>query len=125
MDREGAAQFLPKRRRNLPSADLILTLGLRYNWPFELIRDNGGDWGVDTMHPNAGPIFDPSGNLYGTVLDAAAFELIPNHGKWTEKVLYSFTGKHDGYFYVFGDFRHSKPVRDDPGRRHLRLRYCF
>jgi uncharacterized repeat protein (TIGR03803 family) len=44
-------------------------------------------------------IFDPSGNLYGTSFDspASTFELIPDNGKWTEKVLHYLTGQHDGY----------------------------
>jgi uncharacterized repeat protein (TIGR03803 family) len=49
-----------------------------------------------------GMIFDASGNLYGVTYDGGAFEdgvvfeLIPSaDGKWTEKVLHSFTG-YDG-----------------------------
>jgi uncharacterized repeat protein (TIGR03803 family) len=53
----------------------------------------------------AGMIFDKAGNLYGTTYGGgtfgygAVFELIPNQGSWTEKVLHSFNanGK-DGYF---------------------------
>jgi uncharacterized repeat protein (TIGR03803 family) len=61
----------------------------------------------------AGLIFDANGNLYGTTQlggtgsgckasgCGAVFELIPDNGKWTEKVLYSFcrtSGCSDGWF---------------------------
>jgi uncharacterized repeat protein (TIGR03803 family) len=52
--------------------------------------------GKDGGTPNAGLMFDAAGNLYGTTVEGgscnvgAVFELIPNHGKWTEKVLHSF-----------------------------------
>jgi uncharacterized repeat protein (TIGR03803 family) len=76
---------------------------------FELTR-NDGRWtekilyaftgGQDGFGPSASLTIDGSGNLYGPAGGGDAmcgcgivFELIPNNGKWTEKVLYTFTGK--------------------------------
>jgi len=53
---------------------------------------------VDGEQPDASLIFDPAGNLYGTAYaggtwdDGVVFQLAPNHGGWTEKVLYIFNG---------------------------------
>lgn len=67
--------------------------------------------GADGFEPVAGLTFDISGNLYGTTLlggsgfggsecngngCGTAFELTPHGGTWTERVLYSFSGKSDG-----------------------------
>ena len=74
---------------------------------FEL-RFTKGSWTEQVLHsfnpgggdgavPEAGLIFDPKGNLYGTTLqggtygDGTVFELIwGSDGEWTEKVLHSF-----------------------------------
>jgi uncharacterized repeat protein (TIGR03803 family) len=55
------------------------------------------------LPPSGGVIFDAAGNLYGTTSEGGAsgkgtvFELSPNAGgTWTETVLYSFQGGHDG-----------------------------
>ncbi len=55
--------------------------------------------GTDGQNPNAGMVFDSSGNLYGTTVNGGlfgggtAFELSPNSGgSWTETGLYSFGG---------------------------------
>ncbi len=67
----------------------------------------GGDGGG----PSSDPIFDASGNLYGTTFDGGdlgcgeygpgcgvVFELMPStNGQWQEKVLYAFQGGPDGY----------------------------
>jgi uncharacterized repeat protein (TIGR03803 family) len=62
---------------------------------------NGNDGG----YPQAGLIFDSSGNLYGTTVSGGsagygvAFELTPpsgGSGPWTENVLHTFTGNPDG-----------------------------
>jgi uncharacterized protein YceK len=55
---------------------------------------------------NPGLIFDKAGNLYGTSAGGGTgncqygcgtvFEMIQRNGKWTAKVLYSFTGGEDG-----------------------------
>jgi uncharacterized repeat protein (TIGR03803 family) len=51
---------------------------------------------LDGATPNAGLIFDSSGNLYGTTSIGGAsnngtvYELTPGSGGWTEKVLWSF-----------------------------------
>jgi hypothetical protein len=60
---------------------------------------------ADGAGPGGGVIFDSSGNLYGTTQGGGThlgcygpppeacgtvFELIPNNGNWTEKVLYNF-----------------------------------
>jgi uncharacterized repeat protein (TIGR03803 family) len=59
--------------------------------------------GNDASVPLAGLTFDVAGNLYGTTdtgganSDGAVFQLTPGAGgKWSEKVIYSFTGKSDG-----------------------------
>jgi uncharacterized repeat protein (TIGR03803 family) len=57
----------------------------------------------DGFNPDAGLIFDGSGNLYGTTFyggptgGGTVFELTPKAGGgWTEKILHSFGGKGDG-----------------------------
>jgi uncharacterized repeat protein (TIGR03803 family) len=81
---------------------------------FEL-TPNGGKWTeqviysfcpisgcTDGSYPTSGVIFDTAGNLYGTTFSGGAydkgtvFELMPNNGHWTEKVLHSFSGGNDG-----------------------------
>jgi uncharacterized repeat protein (TIGR03803 family) len=63
--------------------------------------------GADGAGPVAAPIFDSSGNLYGTTAGGAdagcsgvgcgvVFELSPNSQGWSETVLYTFTGGSDG-----------------------------
>jgi uncharacterized repeat protein (TIGR03803 family) len=59
--------------------------------------------GADGYEPDAGLVFDPAGTLYGTAAggganaDGVVFQLAPgSNGKWTETVLYSFTGGADG-----------------------------
>ncbi len=62
---------------------------------------------ADGQFPQAGVIFDRSGNLYGTTVsggangldDGVVFELSPPSqpgGSWTEQVLWSFGGANDG-----------------------------
>jgi uncharacterized repeat protein (TIGR03803 family) len=77
---------------------------------FEL-KPSGGTWQETTLYEFAGPdgsnptgnlVWDSAGNLYGATVDGGqyqvgvVFELMPNGGSWTEKVLYSFTGGSDG-----------------------------
>jgi uncharacterized repeat protein (TIGR03803 family) len=83
---------------------------------FELTPKGDGTWkekvlhlfnheGKDGFQPEAGLIFDPAGNLYGTTVGGGpnnagiVFELSPNgSGGWKEKVLHSFDPNHgDGY----------------------------
>jgi uncharacterized repeat protein (TIGR03803 family) len=81
---------------------------------FQLMQGTDGKWTVrvlcslnqrDGISPPAGPIFDSTGNLYGTTIDGGehkfgtAFELSPGiDGKWTVKVLHSFNwNEKDGY----------------------------
>src|ERR1700685_455794 len=59
--------------------------------------------GKDRAFFVAGLIFDQAGNLYGTAWGGGAyqygvvFRLTPNSdGRWTEKVLHSFTRRGDG-----------------------------
>ena len=80
---------------------------------FELTRGSNGRWTEHVLHdfeggndgeaPCASPIFDTAGNLYGTTRyggvsgNGTVFELTPeSNGKWTERVLYQFTGGKDG-----------------------------
>ncbi|MGA8732825.1 MAG: choice-of-anchor tandem repeat GloVer-containing protein [Terriglobales bacterium] len=79
---------------------------------FELLPGKNDEWsykvlyrftgGNDGGEPAAGLIFDVAGNLYGTTasggyLDSGTvFELMPTNGKWSEKVLHSFTYTTDG-----------------------------
>jgi uncharacterized repeat protein (TIGR03803 family) len=84
---------------------------------FEMIHRNGkwihkvlinfSQGSAELLGINAGLIFDKAGNLYGTSSGGGTgkaceggcgtvFELIPRNGKWTEKILYSFTGGEDG-----------------------------
>jgi uncharacterized repeat protein (TIGR03803 family) len=70
--------------------------------------------GGDAQYPMAALTFDGRGNLFGTSSgggafgNGAIFELSPNHGGWTEKVLYSFTGNEDGYAPQGGLIRDKK-----------------
>jgi len=80
---------------------------------YELTPGTNGQWtekilyscnGKDGANPYAGLIFDGSGDLYGTTVNAAfgdhrgtVFELTPgSHGKWAYKVLYTFGEGTDG-----------------------------
>lgn len=79
---------------------------------FELTPAATGGWtesvlysftgGADGANPQAGLIFDQSGNLYGTAGNGGAdgfgavFELTQKSSGWIETVLYSFTGGADG-----------------------------
>jgi len=81
---------------------------------FELTPNKNGTWAEKLLHsfhgkgdgyyPLAGLVSDSSGNLYGTTAGGGesndgygvVFELTPNDGKWTETVLYIFTGDADG-----------------------------
>jgi len=56
-------------------------------------------YGTDGYDPQAGVIFDPQGNLYGTTVQGGAynlgtvFELTPfGNGRWAERIIHSFTG---------------------------------
>ncbi|MGB6633848.1 MAG: choice-of-anchor tandem repeat GloVer-containing protein, partial [Terriglobales bacterium] len=83
---------------------------------FELTPNGKGGWLKHVLHkfagsPNDGaaaegiPVLDQAGNIYGTTeaggLDGygTVYEVSPEkHGKWTEKILYSFEGgTSDGY----------------------------
>jgi hypothetical protein len=71
-------------------------------WTEKLIRRFTG--GNDGASPNGGLIFDAKGSLYGTAagagsrLNGIVFRLAPSKdGRWTETVLYSFTGGADGF----------------------------
>jgi uncharacterized repeat protein (TIGR03803 family) len=81
---------------------------------FELSRNSDGSWTYryiyefsgkpdDGSIPDSGLTPDSSGNLYGTTYQGGAFNagtvyrLRPgSDGKWTETVIYSFTGRADG-----------------------------
>jgi uncharacterized repeat protein (TIGR03803 family) len=64
---------------------------------------HGFSGGADGANPAAGVILDAAGNVYGTTEnggahgDGVVYKLTPHaNGKWTERVLYSFTGAADG-----------------------------
>jgi uncharacterized repeat protein (TIGR03803 family) len=76
---------------------------------FEMTPNGDGTWtesvlysfksdGKDGFPPFSHLIFDSSGNLYGTTSSGGGgkfgvvFQLTPNGGNWTEKVLHSFSG---------------------------------
>src|SRR5277367_624111 len=84
---------------------------------FELTHSSDHQWtghvlyafrgGSDGASPQAGLIFDQAGNLYGTTSSGGGngcfngcgtvFELSPSgNGRWTETVLYAFSGGADG-----------------------------
>jgi len=78
---------------------------------FELSPNGHGGWtenvlysfgfAPDGVNPMSSLIFDGSGNLYGTTFNGGAdygivFELSPGNDKWTETILYTFTGGSDG-----------------------------
>jgi uncharacterized repeat protein (TIGR03803 family) len=85
---------------------------------FELMRVANGTWMEKVLvrfsprdplgfFPRAGVIVDAKGDLYGTtdsggrfcissVSCGTVFELVPNNGQWTGKVLYAFMGRSDG-----------------------------
>lgn len=44
--------------------------------------------GSDGSNPEAGLLIDRAGNLYGTTLSGAVFELIPSGGGWTFQTIY-------------------------------------
>ncbi len=78
-----------------------LVPGKNDHWTYKVLYSfTGGD---DGGEPAAGLIFDAAGNLYGTTASGGylssgtVFELMPTtNGKWTEKVLHSFTYSTDG-----------------------------
>ena len=54
-------------------------------------------------NPEAAPVFDSSGNLYGTTVgggdsnnDGVVYQLVPGNGTWTENVLHVFGSPGDG-----------------------------
>ena len=78
---------------------------------FEL-TPNGNNWTSQILYafnlgngdcnaPDAGLVFDSSGNLYGTADDGgmsngAVFQLTPSGSGWTENILFDFNGLGDG-----------------------------
>lgn len=90
------------------------------SWPtgagtvFELTRNSDGTWtnhyiyefgrrSGDGEVPDSGLTQDSSGNLYGTTYEGGAFGAgtvyrlrLGSNGKWSESVIYSFTGGADG-----------------------------
>jgi uncharacterized repeat protein (TIGR03803 family) len=70
-------------------------------WQFSILHSFTGVY--DGGYPDAGMVFDNSGNLYGTTSRGGSleygtiFELSPSGGgTWTENVLYNFTNGIDG-----------------------------
>ena len=77
-----------------------LTRGSKGRWTEQVLHDFEG--GNDGEAPYASPILDTAGNLYGTTCyggvsgNGTVFELTLTNGKWTDRVLYQFTGGKDG-----------------------------
>jgi uncharacterized repeat protein (TIGR03803 family) len=73
--------------------------------------------GQDGIVPYAGLVLDTNGNLYGTTWEGGiysagtVFELVPNNGKWTEKVLHSFDNSGGD-----GAYPHAGLILDTTGR---------
>ncbi|HTS09268.1 MAG TPA: choice-of-anchor tandem repeat GloVer-containing protein [Candidatus Eisenbacteria bacterium] len=73
----------------------------------------------DGNGPAAGVVLDVKGNLYGTTVhggtfsEGTAFEITPNGGQWTEKVLYNFC--HPGMHCSDGSEPISKLTFDSAG----------
>jgi len=71
-------------------------------WTEKLLYTFTGNLDGGTL--DAGVIFDPAGNLYGTTASGGkysvgtVFELAPSNGTWNQSVLYNFTGGKDGGF---------------------------
>jgi uncharacterized repeat protein (TIGR03803 family) len=78
-------------------------------WKEEVLHSFLG--GLDGAGPEAGVIFDNSGNLHGTTIyggssdsGGTVFKLSPNsRGGWTEKIIYTFTFNGSAGFYPQGD----------------------
>lgn len=91
-----------------PTADGAWTLKLLHSFDFN---------GTDGFGPEAGVVFDSSGNLYGTTSGGGpgkgfgtVFELSPvTGGTWTEKVLYSVSS------WSAGTYLTGTPVFDSAG----------
>jgi uncharacterized repeat protein (TIGR03803 family) len=67
-------------------------------WTEKVIHTFSGAPNADGAFPDAGLIFDATGNLYGTTSSpGTVFELMPlSTGGWAELKLYRFNGKPDG-----------------------------
>ncbi len=87
--------------------------GLTNSTVFELSPNGSGGWNPTVVHTFSGPndgsspegtiVFDQAGNLYGTTTAGGTkgygtvYKLSPGmNGEWTETILYSFGGDHDG-----------------------------
>jgi len=67
-------------------------------WKENILYAFQGD--TDGFYPIGDVTFDPSGNIYGTTTQGGVdgpgtiYELRPSNGKWTENILYNFTGQY-------------------------------
>jgi uncharacterized repeat protein (TIGR03803 family) len=85
-----------------------LARGERASWSEKILHSFGD--GQDGSYPNAGVVFDPAGNLFGTTGGGGAenggtvFELEPAAGgQWTETILYAFGSFSDDGFVPYGN----------------------
>ena len=96
-----------------------------YGTVFELTPQKGGGWrekilhdfdGADGDYPQAGVLMDASGNLYGTTFAGGVhgvgtiYELVPTGGRWTEKVLHSFSDNGKDGYQPYAGLRLSMPL---------------
>ncbi len=90
-----------------------LAPGVTGKWTEKVLHSFNNN-GQDGYYTQASLVFDPAGNLYGTTVGGGdhlnscggcgtVFQLTPSaNGKWTETVLYDFTGGQDGESPVAG-----------------------
>ncbi|HEY2476342.1 MAG TPA: choice-of-anchor tandem repeat GloVer-containing protein [Candidatus Cybelea sp.] len=77
-----------------------LVLNKHHAWTEKVVHAFGS--AGDGSSPYGGLVADKSGNLYGTTVfggtsnSGTVYELSHSHGKWIERILYSFSGGSDG-----------------------------
>jgi uncharacterized repeat protein (TIGR03803 family) len=102
MSRNKSLESVSKALIVMAMAILVAATGAWGQTTFKTLHEFAGV--ADGSNPEAGLIFDPAGNLYGTTYQGAGgwgsvFELIPNaDGSWTENLIHTFAGGSDGEY---------------------------